>query len=423
MTTSFSSLDAIFSSPSTHLQMALETLPCQYPLDTVQHLLTALGLPTSLLGERSSILKFTGAPLSFSLRITGLSVLSPSTAAQDRTCVHIHTERSTRKFQVASDKDLKAIARYVLHCKEEKEAATGYLRRAPMGDSALLDFLRTGKFCEVPRFAEAERAVGRGCLLDACVELLGPFGLQPAELDREVVVFGHKYLKGDDGVKITRLAGYVSSPEEMETDIDSDSTYGSLSNSIDFSSAVVVSGLKTADANQLDADCERRLPRVLRKAGVSFDEEAPSKGLVYALSAYSDLVALAKRILAYRNKLLANEDPFEEQGWTGKQYHEPIPLMSRQYLRRLACHRRKSALCNETLVETLLEDRRRDEEAKREEERTKRFEGRTEEMRREWQMKMEGDRRREQEKEQERKEQGKKSWADMVEEDEGDDFA
>lgn len=121
------------------------------------------------------------------------------------------------------------ILTYIFCAWTRLESRSGVLRPRLKPAEDLIRILEDEDYSQCPRFSECERATDRNCLLDACVDLLTPFGLHSDEASEEKVTFAHPILTR---VEITRFYGYV--PPEHQVKLD-----------VIWASCVVVTGLHT----------------------------------------------------------------------------------------------------------------------------------------------------------------------------------
>jgi hypothetical protein len=438
-----SDIDHLFTSRPFHLQSAFDTIADHEDgsgLEAVQHLTAALDLSTSLRGENQTILEFKAEPLSYSLRITK--------GTSSSIYIHNDAEVITQEFPVTSEADLKAIAQCILSYKAELESGRGNLRPVPRSDSVLLAVLDEKRWDEerVPWFAEAQRAISRGSLLDATTELLTPFGMQPREsnvsqgklafdlLPKKEVREQHQPMD----IVIERLDKRFCPPasqDSYDSDEESDSTYGSQDGRvINTDTAVIITQLKTSSYARITEDRKREPMHFLHGKGVAskLDIDDLPKGLIYDLSNHGDVVAFVSRVLAGRNEIRAEYImPFEircaRHGWSRKQKSPEIAAASQNHVRVLACRARKTNLHAQIMTESLLEEEKKEEQAARKAAQLEREMHKFEAMRRDWRTRADavldslvekiGDERRCGQFE---ADQGSMSWADMVEEDLGE---
>jgi hypothetical protein len=287
-----------------------------YPLQALHKALQILGIRNWVVGERKSVLSFKAEPLSYSLRITGEHYLAddeddlPGLTNPCRT-VHLHTPFSARFSIACHIQDRKSLVNALEHIQgilREANSPRGRLRAQPVAEQRLLGILRSKCRHYCPQFAECERAVERDCLLDACVELLTPFGLQPRENERRKVVFNYPTMMIPE---ITKLDGYVGVEEDQVLE--------------PFISAVVVTGLATNDLDLMDEDSQRRVTNIASCAGITDlvqKDLVPRAGLVFILSSQEERYDLVCRLLAYRREkvmMSSAEKRVDMKQWLGKQ--------------------------------------------------------------------------------------------------------
>jgi hypothetical protein len=363
----------------TPLQLALDALSdieSSSILEAISYFLIGLNVFTQRFGERENILRFEASPLSFSMRIT-------SGPSKDTIC--IHKERvgaeSTLECYVRSEADLKDIGRYILAWKAEVESQSGTLKSVPKTDEELLSILsqRRWNASLVPRFAEAERAIRRNCLLDATIEFLTPFGLQPEHRMGNVVVVDllpkntlqdiHKPMD----IKIERLDKFVYPLQVAHTATATalNPPYGSQevkAAPLNISSSVLISQLKSTDAEQVVADGKRQPGKMLRGTSytMSMQSSGIPKGLVYDLSNLQDVVAFTSRFLAARDEIRTEyvesfASRSEKYGWGKRQEHAFFAPSPRE-TRVVNCRARVCGLRTEVSLDALLrEDRDRED--------------------------------------------------------------
>jgi len=322
---SSSNLKTFFSTPSQSRERIGQQIEFEDPIVALQLLFDILEIYTIITGEEDTILRFESPPLSHTLRITG-SIYSPEIYfLRDK-------ESLSQKFVINTIEQLEDVVQHVLEIQqeEEKNEYSGFLRPKPRSDQELLKILRKGDFGNFPHFAEAQRAISDKRYLDASVEVFSPFGLLPMEFDRSLVIFEDRYLKcvGNDrllpsnksGVQIWRGSSFLpdDTPLKLRT-------------------ALLVTGLHSSRLPQLMDDMERRLPFCLSKHGIYAGdlEGVPMEGLVFDLSEEGELIAFVKRVLAQRDRLRSDMQPFGESRWLGKQKTQTIqvggrPLESRR---------------------------------------------------------------------------------------------
>jgi len=374
-----SKIDDFFTTRPFRLQSAFDTIADQEDgsaLEAVQHLTAALDLSAWLEGEKQTTIKFEAESLSYSVRITE--------STQRSVYIHNDAEDVRQEFPVTNETDLKAIAHCIMSYKAELESGCGILRPVPRSDSVLLAILDAKRWDEesVPRFAEAQRAVSRSCLLDATIELLTPFGLQPIDFESRMVLVDllpKKTIDGDHkpvGIVIERLDNYLRHPatqDPFNPSEESDSTYGSqggIATNID--TAVIIRELKSSHYACITEDRMRQPIQFLREKGFASElaiADLP-KGLIYDLSKHDDVVAFVTRILAGRNEIRTDYIvPFAERcarhGWDRKQEIPQTAAGSTNHMRVLACRARKTNLRSGVVAEALLEKDTREEEAAR----------------------------------------------------------
>ncbi|KAF2687497.1 hypothetical protein K458DRAFT_402001 [Lentithecium fluviatile CBS 122367] len=342
----------------------------------IRVLANALGLPMHYAGQNGGILQFHQEPLRSGLRVTQ--------GTDDSVWLHSSTPPRTTSHFVRDEDDLRALARHLLEARVRLESNTGNLKPIPRSNAALLAILLDGgrRYGRVLQFAEARRAVDQGRLVDAAVELLTPFRVQPSlsKGEEEVVVdllpqtVVSKYHESVD-IVIEELQRYLlpdivcGGDSESEDSDSTDSTYGSqerpANRGANTATMVIVSKFQSTSANQIDEDRKRYPRHMLRGTGWILDPAARDdlrQGLVYDLSNHVDIVAFVTRVLAGRAEV-CNEriTPFEtrckERGWDQRdevlqhKYQHP----SAKEKLRMACRERRTRLSTEATIEDLLE--------------------------------------------------------------------
>ena len=333
-------LDHIFTTRPAPLQSALDFIAGKQAgscLQALQHLTAALHLPTTFEGESHTILRFKRKPLSHSLHFT---------AGNSSTSVYVHNDADppAHEFFVKGEEDLHTIARAILTLKLELTSGRGELRPRPRSNTELLDILNSGRGDEegILRFAEAHRSLCRGNLLDAVVELLSPFALQPENQEnkrirvdlapQKMVREHHKPVE----IFIERLDRYLMGSAADDTSSDSDSDSSSSDSSSDSSSSsdsqrvkpitptssILITNLKTNDYPRALQDRTRQPKKILHGDKRHAYAELP-KGLIYDLSRHNDVIAFVSRILVgreevYAGRLIPFEVVCEEKGWGRK---------------------------------------------------------------------------------------------------------
>ncbi|KAF1842064.1 uncharacterized protein K460DRAFT_178217 [Cucurbitaria berberidis CBS 394.84] len=360
------------------LVKALETLEQQQPqpLLALTYFFNVLELDYNLVGETNSILKFRYEPLSWGLYITGPTPLNKhSLYLHTQTAPNLKSKRGveTVEFKMQGREDLAAVARSVIEYYDVlTDQRCAVLRPAPWKDGALLHALRDGKEKTLyhPRFEEAERAVMRSCLLDACVDLFMPFGLQPRIVDEKNktkrVEFKSKHLR--DGIEpiiwIDRLdhhfdLSHLDDAAEEEVVAPSEPPLQVQPKA--FKTSVVVQGLRGTQ----EADALRALYAVLHAANLdSLLEQYPGddyfdlqEGLVYDLASQADRIALVERVLRMRDEMRIEDDEAQSRhvwhgkmkDWGGKDWRAGLRLDER----RKKCRDRESQLRYEITPEEM----------------------------------------------------------------------
>lgn len=304
-------------------------------IETLSAALKARSIDCTLTGEFSSILSFTAAPLSYTLRIAGSETSTTVLVIKSR-------ENASNAFKVTDEDDLAKLCAWVedFQSEKEKEAVHGQLRPKPQSDSALLDLLEPdtawSKFIEP--FAPAQTMVEWGQLLDAVVTLFVPFGLRPSFASADSISFGVEDLATNAyqaGPKIFRLKKHGFRTK--------------IRGGLNLSTCVTLLYARTYRAQQAEADRKRMLSRVLVEAGYvgapeEDDDFMPQKVLLYDLSKGEDRRALVARILLMRDLERKGKVPFEEGKWMGKQKnHWERTLDPEQRPNAHAYHLRKEA--------------------------------------------------------------------------------
>ncbi|KAF2115943.1 hypothetical protein BDV96DRAFT_599483 [Lophiotrema nucula] len=270
-------------------------------LACLQSAFQAFHLGSRLLGERQGILRFELPPLETGLRITGrnrdLNMQGAEgwrqvpDAGDPCRLVWTHTDFETKEWRVYGRQSIVDILLYVLDVWRmlERSHVSGRLRPVPMSDEKLLSVLESGDWSRCARFMEAKRAVERGCMLDAVVELCTPFVLQPKELDGQIVVFDRKEVSK---LMVTRFDGYVQSTETWAPQTL-------------LQSGVILQCMSSASPEQRALDGERRPPTMLKDARLSEKQREclPKMGMIYNLGSEDDVASLVMRILLYRDEV------------------------------------------------------------------------------------------------------------------------
>lgn len=291
----------------------------QLPLDALFITLNSINLLCALRGEDNTILTFDAQPLSYSLRLVGGGAKSTVRMMKDR-------ENASEKGTLHSEDDLHRLCASILDYLQEKklEDFSGSLRPVPKPDSQLLSLLRTGdQETKVHRFAEGFRMISRGHLLDAVVELFTPFGLQPdLDIEESTVRFKVPYLKTNGqyaGLRICRFrknGAPILAPSRVP-DFDAEDNMA-----LDLESCVTVQFVRAYSTKQKQADKQRRVELMLKKAGYvdeTDEKELGQKIMMYDLSKRDDVLALVERVLLMRDIEKKSKYPFEVSKWMGKQ--------------------------------------------------------------------------------------------------------
>ena len=93
--------------------------------------------------------------------------------------IYVHCTDEVKEFTVHSRNTLVGIVNFLVEKKNELSRMSDMaLKPRPKKDDELLCILMGSKLSTCTRFQEAERAIDRDCLLDACTSLFSPFGLQ-----------------------------------------------------------------------------------------------------------------------------------------------------------------------------------------------------------------------------------------------------
>ncbi|KAF2661190.1 hypothetical protein K491DRAFT_687669 [Lophiostoma macrostomum CBS 122681] len=281
------------------------------PISVLFHALDDFGIPVFTAGEFDNLLRFTHTPLSHGLRIT----------SSDPASIYLLTAHEETPYPLTCIADLEAIILAVLDTWRALCSHSGSLRfRRPLPSTLLLSALEDESYTAVtPSFTECARAVSRKCHLDACVELLTPFGFQPKmslKNGQDICVrFSHPALA--QKVEITRFDAYVP-----ETRI-----HGLLDM---YKAAVIVTGLATADEETKDADRVRRVSLAAIHAGLADEYQQgafPKFGLVFSLALRADWKMLAERLMGFLGEERERDREERERDaerWLGKQsqYYE-----------------------------------------------------------------------------------------------------
>jgi hypothetical protein len=282
---------------------------CTIGNDPIQALFYALddfGFPIFTSGERNNILRFTQTPLSHGLRITSSN---PGT-------VYLLTAHEEKVYPLTSIPELKTVLLAILDTWRTLLLPSGSLRPRPLDSAILLTALEDETYTAVtPSFTECQRAVTRTCLLDACIELLTPFGFQPSlslTPKQDICVrFAHPAFQK---LEITRFDTYVT---------DRRLNGGGVLDM--YKAAVIVTGLTTADEATAEADRVRRVSMAAIHAGLA-DEYGrglfPKYGLVFSFALAADWKVLAERLVEFRREEREKEREErkrEEERWLGKQ--------------------------------------------------------------------------------------------------------
>ncbi|KAF2445005.1 hypothetical protein P171DRAFT_287293 [Karstenula rhodostoma CBS 690.94] len=278
-------------------------------LESLHSALNARSIPCTLTGELSSIMSFTNAPLSYTLRIAGSKTSTTVLVIKSQ-------EFTSNAFRVINEDYLAELCVWVSNFQSEKEreAASGQMRLVPRTDSALLGILQkdieTSNLLEP--FAPAHTMVEWGHLLDAVVTLFAPFGLQPDFSAPDSVSFGVKELITNGycaGPKIFRLKKYGFE--------------GEIRGGLNLSTCVTLLYARNLGPAHADADRNRMLSRMLVEAEyvgeLAEDDFMPLKVLLYDLAKADDRRALVERVLLIRDLEREGQPSFEKSKWMGKQ--------------------------------------------------------------------------------------------------------
>ncbi|KAH7380161.1 hypothetical protein BKA66DRAFT_465890 [Pyrenochaeta sp. MPI-SDFR-AT-0127] len=368
-----------------YLIKALKALDQQQPLTALSRLLTVLEIKHKLIGERNTILKFTCDPLSWAVQIS-----APIPTRKDVIYANcLGDGEEARTFEVQCRRSLITVAEFLLKKNDElKIDRNAALKPKPRTDKELLDILRstspsTGHAC----FAEAERALERDCLLDACVQLLTPFGIQP-RLEGRKVVFKKKCLKNlsDAVISIERLDWYFdieafeeekvsrkdSSHDDQDDEVGQDSRVNSPIppspwNRHTLRTSIVVQGLSSKSPANRDTDAQRYFPAVLKASHFEHKFEKDDYGsdfnfenaVVFNIACVSERLALAERVVLMRNEMRIEDEEAQKRFlWSGKMAgwdRANWVQESRIVGRRRKCWARVNALRDELTVEELVE--------------------------------------------------------------------
>ena len=309
-------LGGFFRIPSASRDVVTGLLSAGNPLAALEVVLPTIGIPCTMCGELGTILTFSNAPLSYSLRITKDRCTSIVRMIKD-------LESVSHEREIRSEVDLQSLCSEILAFLTERECEkkSGSFRPVPVQNAKLLDMLecRNGLFGH-ERFREASRMVARGHLLDAVVEVATPFGLQPERIDGSFVRFHSAGLKQGEmpGLRIYRFGKFGS---EMPAPFYDEKGVMPL----DLGKCVVMGFVKVQDAEQRKADEARQLGPMLRRGGFVKDlddEDFSTKSLLYDLSKPEDILAMMERILLMRDTQRALKMPFEMGKWLGKQKNQ-----------------------------------------------------------------------------------------------------
>lgn len=322
------------------LASAVNYLDKQDPFSAISSVLSALGLRYYFTGEFHTTLKFSCDPLSWGVWINGPTPLRKRT-------IYLCTENETQELCVISRTDLVTVVRLVvLKADDLTTRQGGVLRRVPAQDEDLIAELYRGKHVlQHPRFQDAQRAIERDCLLDACVEFFKPFGLQPRMYipkdtdekwrEKSPVVFNGKWLwnhkeKGPV-VWIERVDRYIDTKAVDEPivrgynakDIEDEHMRVQLRRCLQ-TCVVVQSTSLTTDPPQ-GTDTTRTLKTILGAVGLvgqlnkHKDNENLCHGVVYNLQHHNECIMLVLCLLHLRNDLRCDDRKSQDfQRWLGK---------------------------------------------------------------------------------------------------------
>lgn len=302
--------------PSYDANLVSQLIQEEQPLVALYMVFNIRGIPCTLHGEQNTILTFTTSPLSYTLRITGKDHCHTVRVIKDR-------DNISRAYDIVSPLDLPDFCQGVMQFRNigRRSLVRGYLHPVPKTDAELLSILG-GKNpgTHVEKFEEASRMISDGCLLNAVVALMGPFGLQPTEYDGRFVVFQNTYLRTNEvraGLRISRYSEFGSRIPAPHTPRE-----GEAYKSLALDKCVTVQFVRSHGHTQATEDHDRVLRNMLAEAGYIDEvenEEFPEKALLYDLSKPSEMLALVQRTLQQRDSEQRQKMPFEFSRFMGKQ--------------------------------------------------------------------------------------------------------
>lgn len=387
--TTFQDLCATVPS-SRFLIRALEALKMQQPLLALSHLLVDLEVRHTFTGEKNDIIKFCHDRLSWALQITG-----PIPTRKEVIYANCNGEGRARDFEIKGRHSLIKVAEFLLQRKDAINVdRNASLKPKPLRDEELLKVLR----CTSPAsahlcFAEAERAVSRNCLLDACVELFIPFGIQPRLEGLQKVNFMSRYLQDipDPVIWIERLDWYFNL-EKLQVgpykDASNEEKCGDPSpntvspwNTHTLRTSIIMRGLPGGSPSIHEDDTQRYLRNVLKVAHLEHQFDKNNYGanlhlqtaVVFNIALPTDRVALVERVLLVRDEMrIEDEEVQMKHLWLGKMrgwsQARRLKETELQWKKR-RCWERVNALRDELTVEDLVEwDEERARERKSEDE-------------------------------------------------------